>query len=96
MQAPKEIKWDEFKDVDPAILDNFKKAFAGEPACYPCRQFCCTSYLVSDFFGLGGHHLHVCACMELQRVTWLMGVLCWSHEVHGSDNMPKRVKVLTG
>ncbi|BDA50766.1 probable ATP synthase subunit d, mitochondrial [Coccomyxa sp. Obi] len=27
--APKEIKWDEFKDVDPALLDNFKKAFAG-------------------------------------------------------------------
>ncbi|EIE20405.1 hypothetical protein COCSUDRAFT_57553 [Coccomyxa subellipsoidea C-169] len=27
--APKEINWDEFKEVDAAILDTFKKAFAG-------------------------------------------------------------------
>ena len=28
MQAPKEVKWDDYKEVDPPILDTFKKAFA--------------------------------------------------------------------
>ena len=27
-QAPQEVKWDEFKDVEPVVLDGFKNAMA--------------------------------------------------------------------
>ena len=29
MQGPQEVNWDQFKDVEPLVLDGFKKAMAG-------------------------------------------------------------------
>ena len=37
-QAPQEVKWGQFKDVEPVVLDAFKKAMAGKVSCQACRH----------------------------------------------------------
>lgn len=29
MQGPQEVNWDQYKDVEPLVLDGFRKAMAG-------------------------------------------------------------------
>lgn len=50
-QKPKEVKWEDFKDVDPQVLETFKKAFAGA-----CTGLCVCGFLWSC---IKTHNWHV-------------------------------------